>query len=66
MAAFLMEGGLEEEIKEMKKEEDKKVEDSKDPIDIDEEMKQLEEEEKVKGDIDFQGEMVLQKTVLKN
>ena len=67
MAAFLMEGGLEDEIKEMKgKEENKQKEETKDERDIEEEMIQAAEEEKVRGDENFEGEMVIQKTILKN
>jgi hypothetical protein len=61
MAAFLMEGGLEDEIKVQKaKEEEKKENAEIEEEEQDEEIiLEKQREEQVKGDPNFQGEMVL-------
>lgn len=60
-----MEGGLEDEIKEQKaREEEKRVNESEQ---IDESViEERKRQEQIKGDPDFEGEMVIQKTQLKN
>ena len=70
MAAFLMEGGLEDEIKEQKAkvEEEKKQERLDAGVEITEEDEEVIYErkraEQVKGDMNLEGEMLIQKTQL--
>lgn len=71
MAAFLMEGGLENEIKEQKAkvEEEKKQERIEAGVEATEEDEEIVYEKKraeqVKGDMNMEGEMLIQKTELK-